>query len=113
MKKIRILGIAPYQGLVTLMNQCALQYPEIELTAISGNMEHGYAIAKRSYDQYDIIISRANTANMISQAVPIPVIDIGIGYYRCTALHQNGAAYTNQICTVRFWISHDHCKKSL
>ena len=57
MKKIRILGIAPYQGLVTLMNQCALQYPEIELTAISGNMEHGYAIAKRSYDQYDIIIS--------------------------------------------------------
>lgn len=92
MKKIRILGIAPYQGLVTLMNQCALQYPEIELTAISGNMEHGYAIAKRSYNQYDIIISRANTANMISQAVPIPVIDIGIGYYdvlRCIKMAQH------------------------
>ena len=31
-KKIRILGIAPYKGLATLMKQCALQYPEIEFT---------------------------------------------------------------------------------
>ena len=28
-KKIRILGIAPYKGLATLMKQCALQYPEM------------------------------------------------------------------------------------
>ena len=33
-KKIRILGIAPYKGLATLMKQCALQYPEIEFTAL-------------------------------------------------------------------------------
>ena len=81
MKKIRILGIAPYKGLVTLMKQCALQYPEIELTAFAGSMEQGLALARRYSEQYDIIISRANTANMISQAVHIPVIDIGIGYY--------------------------------
>ena len=92
MKKIRILGIAPYKGLVTLMKQCALQYPEIELTAFSGSMEQGLAIARRYSEQYDIIISRANTANMISQAVHIPVIDIGIGYYdvlRCIKMAQN------------------------
>ena len=34
-KKIRILGIAPYKGLATLMKQCALQYPEIEFLCIS------------------------------------------------------------------------------
>lgn len=92
MKKIRILGIAPYKGLVTLMKQCALQYPEIELTAFAGSMEQGLAIARRYSEQYDIIISRANTANMISQAVHIPVIDIGIGYYdvlRCIKMAQN------------------------
>ncbi len=92
MKKIRILGIAPYKGLVPLMNHCAIQYHEIELTAFAGSMEQGLAIAKRYSDQYDIIISRANTANMISQAVHIPVIDIGIGYYdvlRCIKLAQN------------------------
>ena len=38
-KKIRILGIAPYKGLATLMKQCALQYPEIEFTAYAGSME--------------------------------------------------------------------------
>lgn len=91
-KKIRILGIAPYKGLVTLMKQCALQYPEIEFNAMTGNMEQGLTVAKRYSEQYDIIVSRANTANMISQAVHIPVIDIGIGYYdvlRCIKMAQN------------------------
>lgn len=91
-KKIRILGIAPYKGLVTLMKQCALQYPEIELTAYAGSMEQGLALAKRYSEHYDVIISRANTANMISRSVHIPVIDIGIGYYdvlRCIKMAQN------------------------
>ena len=44
-KKIRILGIAPYKGLATLMKQCALQYPEIEFTAYAGSMEQGLALA--------------------------------------------------------------------
>ena len=51
MKKIRILGIAPYKGLVPLMNHCAIQYHEIELTAFAGSMEQGLAIAKRYSDQ--------------------------------------------------------------
>lgn len=91
-KKIRILGIAPYKGLVTLMKQCALQYPEIELTAYAGSMEQGLAIAKHYGEHYDIVISRANTANMISRSVHVPVIDIGIGYYdvlRCIKMAQN------------------------
>ena len=67
-KKIRILGIAPYKGLATLMKQCALQYPEIEFTAYAGSMEQGLALAKRYSEHYDVIISRANTAKMISQS---------------------------------------------
>ena len=91
-KKIRILGIAPYKGLATLMKQCALQYPEIEFTAYAGSMEQGLSLAKRYSEHYDVIISRANTAKMISQSVHIPVIDIGIGYYdvlRCIKMAQN------------------------
>ena len=91
-KKIRILGIAPYKGLATLMKQCALQYPEIEFTAYAGSMEQGLTLAKRYSEHYDVIISRANTAKMISQSVHIPVIDIGIGYYdvlRCIKMAQN------------------------
>lgn len=58
-KKIRILGIAPYKGLATLMKQCALQYPEIEFTAYAGSMEQGLALAKRYSEHYDVIISRS------------------------------------------------------
>lgn len=91
-RKIRILGIAPYKGLINLMNQCALQYPEIEMTAVTGTMEHGLALAKSRCNNYDIIISRANTASMIARAVHLPVIDIGIGYYdvlRCIKIAEN------------------------
>lgn len=92
MRKVRILGIAPYRGLVHLMNQCAAHYPDIELNAMLGNMEEGLALAKKYYSGYDMIISRANTASMISQAVPVPVVDIGIHYYdvlRCIKIAEN------------------------
>lgn len=91
-QKIRILGIAPYQGLCTVMEQCAPEYPEIEMHMVVGNMEEGLAYAQRHYMNYDIIISRANTASMISEQVPVHVVDIGIDYYdilRCIKLAQN------------------------
>lgn len=91
-RKVRILGIAPYRGLVTQMEQCALQYQDIEFKAVLGNMDKGLELARILYKDYDIIISRANTADMISQAVPIPVIDIGIDYYdvlRCIKIAEN------------------------
>ena len=60
-KKIRILGIAPYKGLATLMKQCALQYHEIEFTAYAGSMEQGLALAKRYSEHYDVIIPRKHS----------------------------------------------------
>ena len=80
-EKVRILGIAPYKGLVTLMKRYAGQRDDIQLTAMLGNVETGLSLAKEHYRNYDIIISRANTASRIAKCVPIPVIDIGIDYY--------------------------------
>ena len=80
-EKVRILGIAPYKGLVTLMKRYAGQRDDIQLTAMLGNVETGLSLAKEHYRNYDIIISRANTASRIAKGVPIPVIDIGIDYY--------------------------------
>ena len=112
-KKIRILGIAPYKGLATLMKQCALQYPEIEFTAYAGSMEQGLALAKRYSEHYDVIISRANTAKMISQSVHIPVIDIGIGYYDVLRCIKIGPEYRDQICPFRLSVFDCHRKKPL
>ncbi len=57
-KKIRILGIAPYEGLKKIMEEYADQRKDL-----------------------DFIISRANTADLIKKSVRITVLDIGIGYY--------------------------------
>lgn len=91
-EKVKILGIAPYAGLVELMKQYARQRPDVELHAVLGNMEAGVQAAKERYMEYDIIISRANTARMLSKALPTPVVDIGIGFYdvlRCIKMAES------------------------
>lgn len=80
-RKIRILGIAPYEGLAYLMRLYAKRRTDLHLTVMLGNMEEGVRLAKEHCNQYDVILSRANTASMISNVVPNPVVDIGISYY--------------------------------
>lgn len=79
--KIKILGIAPYKELLNLMKLYASTRTDVHFTAVLGSLEEGVRLAKEHYQAYDMIISRANTADMISHAVPIPVIDLGISYY--------------------------------
>ena len=80
-RKIRILGIAPYEGLKKLMEEYAYQRKDLDFVSLLGSMEEGAALAKEHYQDFDFIISRANTADLIKKSVPITVLDIGIGYY--------------------------------
>ena len=50
-RKPRILGIAPYEGLVSLMNQYGKHRQDIQLTVVYGNLEEGAAIAKERHDR--------------------------------------------------------------
>ncbi|MGF7011009.1 DNA-binding NtrC family response regulator [Lachnospiraceae bacterium PF1-22] len=81
MRKIKVLGIAPYDGLKLLMEQLSSNFPDIALTAVNGNLEEGKQIAFAMASEYDVIISRANTADLISNITPQPVVDIGISHY--------------------------------
>lgn len=103
MKKIRILGIAPYEGIKHLMEQTASQRSDIELTAFVGDMEAGAAIAAHySSEDLDVIISRGGTAEMIRQKTNFPVVDIPLSIYdifRSIKLAEN---YTNNYALVGF-----------
>lgn len=81
MRKARILGIAPYEGLRTLMEQIAGKRNDMEFTSIYANLDDGQKIARTIGHDFDVIISRARTANMIYEETYLPVVDIGIGYY--------------------------------
>lgn len=76
MRNTRILGIAPYEGICTLLRQSAGQMPGIELEAYTGNLDAGVEIARRLGDQFDCIISRGGTANLIRQVTAKPVVEI-------------------------------------
>lgn len=79
---VRILAIAPYEGMKTLMSSIVAEYPQIDLTALVGDMEQGLDIAKNNFHgNYDIVISRGGTAEMLRAHLELPVIEIDISMY--------------------------------
>ncbi|HJC23037.1 MAG TPA: PrpR N-terminal domain-containing protein [Candidatus Eisenbergiella merdavium] len=97
MKKIKILGIAPYESMKSLMRQAAAKRNDIELTAFTGDLETGVEIAsKYTPNDFDFIVSRGGTAQMIRQVSQIPVVEIVISLYdllRCMQLAQNSSCH--------------------
>lgn len=78
----RILGVAPYDGMRTAMEKVAASYPDVRFDAFTGDMEDGAEIVKRyGTDDYDVIISRGGTAQLIQEFTDIPVISIRLSVY--------------------------------
>ncbi len=80
--RIRILGIAPYEGMKTMMASLGEEYPQVDLTLFVGDREQGLEIAKTNFHgNYDVVISRGGTASMLRQDLSIPVVEIEISMY--------------------------------
>lgn len=83
MEPIRILGIAPYEGIAHLMRQAAEKRHDISLTVYVGDLSDGVdlATAHADADRFDVILSRGGTAELIRQHTTLPVIDIPLSVY--------------------------------
>lgn len=83
MKRIKVIVIAPYEGLKETTLTVAPAYrDQLEVTAILGNLTTGTVLAREAERKgFDVIISRGGTAEMISKNVSIPVINIDISGY--------------------------------
>lgn len=78
----RILGIAPYESMRSLMVQLAAAMENVSLTAFVGDLRPGAEIAKRYSDQdFDVILSRGGTAELIRRETTLPVVDIELSMY--------------------------------
>lgn len=101
--KIRILGIAPYDGMRTAMERAAEAYPQIQLDAYTGDLDAGVSIVQRMpSNTYNCVISRGGTAALIRKVTDLPVVDINISVYdvlRTMKLAQN---YTSLYAIVGF-----------
>lgn len=80
--QIRVLGIAPYEGMKTLMSNLAAEYPRMDLTLFVGDRELGLEIARANFHgNYDVVISRGDTASMLRRNLSLPVVEIEISTY--------------------------------
>lgn len=78
----RVLGIAPYEGMKTLMADLAEEYPQMDLTLFVGDLEQGLEIAHSNFHgNYDVVISRGGTAKMLKKNLPLPVVEIPVSMY--------------------------------
>ncbi len=76
-----ILGIAPYEGMASLMESIAIEYPQIALSTMIGQSAAELGLtAKDIQHDFDIVISRGGAAITIRE-LSVPVIDIGISLY--------------------------------
>lgn len=90
---VRVLGIAPFESLRTAIERAAEAYPGLRVDVQTGDLEEGVAIVRRSPPgDYDAILSRGGTAEMIRRVTNLPVVEIQTSVYdvlRCIRLAQN------------------------
>ena len=102
-KKIRILGIAPYAGMKNTMTQLSEQREDLELVTYIGDLKTGVEIVSQHMSEnFDAIISRGGTAELIRQMSTIPVIDISLSPYDILRAIKLAENYSSDYAIVGF-----------
>jgi transcriptional regulator with PAS, ATPase and Fis domain len=103
MKKIKVLVIAPYAGLIDTVQSVAKDFPEIIVDIVDGNMAGGVEVVRKKQNEgYDAIISRGGTTTLVSKAVVIPVIDIEFSAYDIIRIIRTVNSVSNRVAIVGF-----------
>lgn len=91
MAECRVLFIAPYHELVGVVGEVAQDYPEVEVTVHEGDLDEGLAAALGSFESnFDVVISRGGTAQLLEEEFSVPVIEVGVSIadlYESLLLH--------------------------
>lgn len=103
MEKINVLGIAPYDELNHSMQVIAAQYPEINASIFTADLEDGQLLAEKMQSEgFDAIISRGGTARLIRQSVSLPVIDVSLSIYDVLSAIRLAENYTENFAIVGY-----------
>ena len=75
----RVLLIAPYPALAEIAEGLAPDFPEIDLTIHEGDLHEGLKAALGAFgSDFDAIVSRGGTAQMLEDEVSLPVFEIEV-----------------------------------
>lgn len=91
MPDFRVLLVSPYPELVDVARRVTPDFPELEVTVHEGDLSAGLAAALGSMDaDFDVVVSRGGTAQMLEDELSVPVIEIGVSaadLYEALAIH--------------------------
>lgn len=100
---IRILAIAPYDGMHIALKRVAESYPDVIIDVFTGDLEDGAAIVKAyHHEAYDCIISRGGTARLIRTITDIPVVEVTLSVYDIMRTLKLAENYTNRYAFVGY-----------
>lgn len=99
----RILGIAPYESMKTSMQNLADSRKDLILDVYVGDLEEGTKIVRQNLSSnYDVIISRGGTAQMIASVTSTPVVEINMSVYDVLRAIKLGENYSGRYAVVGF-----------
>lgn len=101
--KTRILGIAPYESMKTAMQNLAKNRTDVEIDVYVGDLNEGTKIVRQNlHNNYDVIISRGGTAEMIGKTIHIPVVEISLSVYDILRAIKLAENYSDRYAIVGF-----------
>lgn len=100
---VRILAIAPYDEMKTVIKHAVEGYPNVEMDIYVGDLEEGVSIVKNTQQNlYDCIISRGGTASLIRSLTHLPVISIKLSVYDVLSAMKLAENYSDKYAIVGF-----------
>ena len=100
---LQILAIAPYEAMKDALLRASESFPILRLTAYTGDLEEGAEIVRQlGAEDFDAIISRGGTAELIRPVTDLPVIEIPVSVYDVLRTIKLSENYTDQCAIVGF-----------
>lgn len=100
---VRVLAIAPYESMTASLLRIVEVYPGILLEAYTGDLQEGVDIVtQKGADNYDAVLSRGGTADMIRRVTDLPVVEIPISVYDVLRVIKLAEGYADRSAIVGF-----------
>lgn len=101
--KIKVLGIAPYEAMKTAMQKVADERSDIELDVYTADLYYGVEIVNHNLrSNYDVIVSRGGTAELVGKTTSVPVVEISLSVYDILRAIKLAENYSNSYAIVGF-----------
>ncbi|MDR2432970.1 MAG: PrpR N-terminal domain-containing protein [Treponema sp.] len=103
MKPLRVLAIAPYEGMKKLINQISPELEDFDLEVYYGDLSAGVQQVRKEQEKgFDFIISRGGTARLIEEEATIPVVEISISEYDILHAIRLAQGFSEKFCVTGF-----------